>query len=209
MHPESPDLHSLTVFADYYQFYLQDLQAYLQWLDSDGTDPDLPPAGWTGEAVHIHRIGVEPHSLSIGTARNDRVRATLRFHPAEPPAWAKDAEHVVEADLDVPNGDLAVYGPTDDPDQEPHFSIARGRYRVRVSYIPSVPPAAEASQTGYGDHFLYQVDLWPAITPAPLVVLKQGPNPWALNPVPARPTDNSKKRPMPRAVRILGVATVR
>jgi hypothetical protein len=72
----------------------------------------------------------------------------------------------------VPNGDLAVYGPTGDPNLEPHISISRGRYRVRVSYLPSVPPATEASETGYGDHFLYQVDLWPAITSAPLLVLK-------------------------------------
>jgi hypothetical protein len=63
--PESPDVHHLTVFADYYQFYLQDLHAYLQWMRSHGADPDLPPAGWTSEAVYIHRIGVEPHSLSV------------------------------------------------------------------------------------------------------------------------------------------------
>lgn len=177
--PESPDVHRFTVFADYYQFYLQDLQAYSQWLGSHGTDPDLPPAGWTRQAVHIYRIGVEPHSLSVGTARNDRVTATLRVHSAEPPAWAKDAEHIVEADLDVPNGDVAVYGPTDNPDREAHISIAPGLYRVRVSYRPSAPPAIETGETGYGGHFIYQADLWPAIMPAPLVVLKQGPNPWA------------------------------
>jgi hypothetical protein len=177
--PESPDVDRLIVFADYYQFYLQDLQAYLDWLGSDGTDPDLPPAGWTSEAVHVHRIGVEPNSLSVGTARNDRVEVTLRFHPGEPPAWAAETEHVVEADLDVPNGDLAVYGPTDGPGQEQHITIARGRYRVRVSYIPSEPPTIGASGGGYGDHFIYHADLWPVMTPTPLVVLRQGSNPWA------------------------------
>jgi hypothetical protein len=177
--PESPDVQRLTVFADHYQFYLQDLQAYGQWMRAHGTDPDLPPAGWTSEAVYIHRIGVEPYSLAVGTARNDRVEAELRLHPAEPSTWVMDAEHVVEADLDVPNGDLAVYGPADDPGQEPHISIAQGRYRVRVSYLPSGPPAAEANETGYGDYFIYRVDLWPASKPAPLAVLKQGPDPWA------------------------------
>ena len=179
MLPGSPDVHRLTVFADYYQFYLQDLQAYLEWLGSQGTDPDLPPAGWTSEAVDIHRIGVEPNSLSVGTARNDWVEAVLRFHPGEPHAWATGAQHVVEADLDVPNGDLAVYGPTVDPDHGHHISITRGRYRVRVSYVPSGPSATEASGAGYGDHFMYHVDLWPTTTETQLVVLKQGPNPWA------------------------------
>jgi hypothetical protein len=107
------------------------------------------------------------------------VEATLRFHQAEPTALATDAEHVVEADLDVPNGELAVSGPTDDPRRAPHIGMARGRYRVRVSYIPSGPPADEASGAGYGDYFIYQVDLWPASTPVPLVVPKQGPHPWA------------------------------
>ena len=176
--PESPDIHRLIVFADYYQFYLQDLQAYLDWLGSHGTDPDLPPAGWTSEAVDTHRIGVEPNSLSVGTARKDWVEVTLRFHPGEPPAWATEAEHVVEADLDVPNGDLAVYGPTDDPDHGHHISTARGRYRTRISYIPSEPATTGASDARGGEHCLYQADLWPVITPTPLVVLKQGPNPW-------------------------------
>jgi hypothetical protein len=145
---------------------------------SHATDPDLPAAGWTSEAVYIHRIAVEPHSLAVGTARWDRVGAELRLHPAELPTLVEDAEHVVEADLDVPNGDLVVYGPADDPGQELHISIAQGRYRVRVSYLPSGPPA-EANESEYGDYFIYQVDLWPTSKPAPLAVLKQGPDPWA------------------------------
>ena len=104
---------------------------------SHGTDPDLAPAGWTSEAVYIHWIGVEPHSLAVGTARDDMVEATLHSHRAEPRTEMKNAEHVVEADIDVPNGDVAIYGPGDDPGREQRISIAQGRYRVRVSYLPS------------------------------------------------------------------------
>ena len=145
---------------------------------SHGTDPELAPAGWTSEAVHIHRIAVEPHSLAVGTARDDMVEATLRLHPVEPPDEMKDAEHIVEADLDLPNGDMAVYGPADDPGREQHIDIAPGRYRARVSYIPCEPPAPD-DNTGCGDYFIYKVDLWPASEPAALAVLKQGPDPWA------------------------------
>jgi hypothetical protein len=177
--PEWPDVRRLTILADHYAFYLQDLQAYGQWMRAHGTDPDLPPSGWTSGAVHIHRIAVEPYSLTVGTARDDGVEAELRLHRAEPTTWVPDADHVVEADLEAPNGDLAVYGPADDPGQELHLSIAPGGYRVRVSYLPSEPPASEANQTGYGDYFIYRVDLWPTSKPSPLAVLKQGPDPWA------------------------------
>lgn len=161
------------------QFYLQDLHAHEQWMRSHGTDPGLAPAGWTSEAVYIHRIGVEPHSLAVGTARNDMVETTLSFHPAEPRTRMKDAEHVVEAGIDLPNGDIVIYGPADDPGQKQRISIAPGRYRARVSHIPSGPPTVEANDTGYGGYFIYQVDLWPTSKPVSLAVLKQGPGRWA------------------------------
>ena len=179
MHPESADVHRLAVLADHYQFYLQDLDAHARWMRSHGTDPDLAPAGWTHEAVQIHRIGVEPHSLSVGTARDDMVETTLRIHSTEPKNRAEDAEHVVEADVDLPNGDMVIYGPADDPGQEQHISIAQGRYRVRVSYVPTASPAAGLDDAGYGDYFIYVVDLWPTGKPGPPAVLRQGPSPWA------------------------------
>jgi hypothetical protein len=54
-----------------------------------------------------------------------------------------------------------------------------GSYRVRVSYLPSGPPPSGSDQLEPGDHFLYQIDLWPTSRAAPLAVLKQGPRLWA------------------------------
>jgi hypothetical protein len=178
--PESPEVHRFTVAAEYCQFYLTDLQAHEQWMLSHAADPDLSPGGWTREASQLHRVAVEPHSLSVGTARDDMVETTLRIHPADPQSRVEDAEHIVEADIDLPNGDMAICSVADDPGQERrHISLAHGRYRVRVSYVPTSPPA-EPHGTGYGDYFIYQLDLWPTSNPAPLVVHKQGPDPWAL-----------------------------
>jgi hypothetical protein len=171
--PESPEVHRFTVAADYCQFYLTDLQSHEQWMRLHWSDPDLRPAGWTREASQFHRIGVEPHSLSVGTARDDLVETTLSIHPAEPRSLAEDAEHIVEADIDLPNGDMAICSVADDPGQERHISLAPGRYRVRVSWVLS--RLAEPGDSGYGDYFVYQVDVWPTSKPAPLVVLKQGP----------------------------------
>jgi hypothetical protein len=145
---------------------------------SHGADSDLPAGGWTREASQFHRIGVEPHSLSVGTARDDMVETALCIHPADPPSLLEDAEHIVEADIDLPNGDMAIYSVGDDPGQEQHVSLAQGHYRARVSYVPTQPPAEPG--TGVGDYFVYQVDLWPTREPAPLAVLKQGPYPWAM-----------------------------
>ena len=179
MPPESAAVHRLTVLADHYQFYVQDVHAHVHWGRSHWADPSLAPGGWTKEAVHVHRIGVEPYSIAVGTARNDVVATTLCFHPAEPQTRVEDAEHVVEADLDLPSGDMVIYGPADDPGRDQHISIARGRYRVRVSYVPTRPPTSGSSDTGYGDYFIYLVDLWPTSKPGALAVLKQGPSPWA------------------------------
>jgi hypothetical protein len=174
MEPETPGSQRLIVFADYCQFFLQDLDAHGAWMRSHGAYPELAPAGWTEEAVYGHRIGVEPYSLAIGTARRDNVEVSLRISRRAPAADPEGAEHVVEADLGLPGGDLAICEVGDDLGKKRHVRVAAGSYRVRVSYLPSGPPAG-SNQSEPGDHFLYQIDLWPAPQAAPLVVLKQGP----------------------------------
>ena len=175
MRSEGPETRRLVVFADYYQFFLQDLEAHRVWMGSHGADPDLAPAGWTKEAVYVHWIGVEPYSLAIGTARRDTVEVCLRVHPCAPAADLDGAAHVVEADLGVPSGDLAVCGVADDPGQEQHVRVEGGSYRVRVSYRPSGTPPERWNQSEPGSHFLHQIDLWPTVRAAALTVLKQGP----------------------------------
>jgi hypothetical protein len=169
---------ALLVLADHEQFYVQDLDAHGAWMRIRGGDPDLPPAGWSHDAVHLHRIGVEPHSISVGTARSDVVETMLEFHPAAPEPLLGPAEHVVEADLDCPNGVLSVYGPADDPGQERRVTTpGPGLYRVRVSYLPAEPPGG-FDEDAYGGHFLYRIDLWPAEERTGLAILKQGPRTW-------------------------------
>lgn len=163
--------------ADHWQFYVQDLKPYDAWMAEHATDPDLPPAGWTDEAVQIHRIGVEPHSISVGTARQDLVESLITVH-ASAPATEPAAEHIVETDLDAPTGHLAMSSPGLDPADGPSLTVPAGLLRVRVSYIPSEPPATHTNG-GPGDHFIYQIDLWPAGQARRLVILRQGPSPWA------------------------------
>ena len=140
------------------------------------TDPDLPPVGWTEEAVHVHRIGVEPHSISVGTARDDMVESRIAVH-ASAPITESTAEHIVEADLDASTGQIAVSRAGILQEDERSMAVPSGLLRVRVSYIPSEPPAVD-SNSGPGDHFLYQIDLCPTDQARKLAGLKQGPNAW-------------------------------
>lgn len=88
-------------------------------------DPDLQPAGWTTEAVYVHRIGVEPHSIAVGTARDDMVESLITLH-ASAPATEPAAEHIVETDLDTPTGRLTMSGPGLDPADGPSLTVPAG-----------------------------------------------------------------------------------
>ncbi|MEY9842119.1 hypothetical protein [Streptacidiphilus sp. EB103A] len=163
--------------ADHGQFYVQDLEPYDAWMADHATDPDLPPAGWTQEAVYIHRIGVEPHSISVGTARDDMVESLIIVHESEP-MIEPTAEHIAETDLEVPTGQLTVSSPGVHPEDGPSMTVPAGLLRARVSYIPAEAPDINTNG-GPGEYFLYRIDLWPADQARELVILKQGPNPWA------------------------------
>lgn len=174
-----PDARYAVVYADFAQFYLCDLEAHQSWMHVGGTaDPRLPAAGWTREASDMHRIGVEPHSISVGTARIDVVETVLQILPDAPGEVRPDAGHVVEADLEVVSGSVSLLGCTQDPGPEDRIGLPAGRYRVRVSYIPSGPPDG-SSDVEPGAHFRYLLDMWPASESSALAVLRQGPFPWA------------------------------
>ncbi|MEU7873509.1 hypothetical protein [Dactylosporangium sp. NPDC049140] len=167
-----------TVFADYGQFYMQDAEAHgVAMRASAATDPGRVAGGWTQEAVQVHRIGLEPHSISIGAARSDFVETVLKVCETAP-ALVPESEHVVEADLDVLTGAVSVVSCTEPRRAENALRVEPGRYRVRVSYVPAAPPPSAHPDVD-GDHFSYLIEMWPSREPAPLAVVVQGPFPWA------------------------------
>nr|BFE59402.1 hypothetical protein GCM10020063_039280 [Dactylosporangium thailandense] len=172
------ELRHIVLFAEYAQFYVQDADAHDRVMRAGAAmDPDRPAGGWTHDAVQVHRIGLEPHSISVGTAREDLVATVLAVHTS-PPQLIADAEHVVEADLDVPTGVASIVGCTQPGAPEHALTVTPGRYRARVSYVPSAPPAGSDPEEP-GDYLSYQIDIWPGTDPSPLTVLRQGPSPWA------------------------------
>jgi hypothetical protein len=73
---------------------------------------------------------------------------------------------------------VSVVGCTQPPEPEHGQAVAAGRYRVRVSYVPSPPPAGSNLDTP-GDYLRYLIDMWMATEATAPTVIRQGPSPWA------------------------------
>ncbi|MFF0290930.1 hypothetical protein [Streptomyces sp. NPDC005262] len=111
----------LILFADYFQIHVTDA----------GLDGDLSEA-WTDQAV-ADQLAVAPAALGIGTAVNVNVHVTVRLLPLEPGDDSTEFDHVVEASLNVPSGQLVVLGCTDYCPDAAKFDVPAGWTRVRVS----------------------------------------------------------------------------
>ena len=147
-------VRSLSVFADYFQFYLWDA----------GTNPRAPVhyAPPDGE----RRLKTGPNGVAILTARNMTVPVTVEIVDAEPSLDIKAWDHVVEASLHVPTGRLQLHECTGSAVAD--FEIVPGWYRVRSCYggLDSI------DTTGLNGNDHYHLVLWPAPY-ADVRVLKQ------------------------------------
>ena len=146
----------LNIFADYSQFYLE---------DGHYVHSDLPRL-WN-EQSSADMIAAAPGVVAVGTARNFDVPVTVRILDSEPEEVPDRWDHVAEASLAPPSGELLISGPTDWPDAE-RLVIEPSDYRVRVYYARLENVAANGID---GDDF-YEVVLWPGAE-EPLRVLKR------------------------------------
>jgi hypothetical protein len=143
----SSETTTLTVFADYQQFYLQDeqLEADLAEIWDERTSADM--------------IATGPGVVGVCTARNYHVPVTVQVLDSEPEEDLGPWDHVAEASLEFPSGCLMVYGPTEWPNVT-RTEVEPGYYRVRVYYagLETVSP------NGIDGKDFYQVVLWLADT---------------------------------------------
>jgi hypothetical protein len=145
-----------------------------------GAEEGLPdPDTWNNSADEW-RIGPERCGIAVGTARCDYVPVLLELR-AQPPAGSfDDVDHVVEADIELPTGKLAISGWLQQPSEVEPVLFKPGRYRLRVSYAQTQyrPPASNEAE--FGDHLEYRIEMWPVQVPTEVRVLKQGRARWAL-----------------------------
>ncbi|MCC8487314.1 hypothetical protein VDF13_19865 [Xanthomonas campestris pv. raphani] len=148
--------HTLELFADYFQFYLQD----------EGVSGDLSDA-WTPIAAQ-RMFAVSTGVVGIGTARNMNVPVTLEFLDSAPSADFTEFDHVVEGSLAIRTGPLVVAGCTDYFPDAARFDLAPGEYRVRLSCAG----LCSLSEDGLDGQDHYRLQLWLA-SPIEPTVLKQ------------------------------------
>lgn len=146
---------TLSVFADYFQFYLLD----------ESVDEDFG-ALWDDAAVE-RLLAVGRSSIGVGTARNMAVPVAVSVCDAapefDPGAW----DMVNECSLALRSGRLVILGGTDYLPDAPRLPVAPGDYRVRISYAG----LDTLSEDGLDGDDFYRIDLWPA-PPGPLVTRK-------------------------------------
>jgi len=111
-----------TLFADYYQFYLQDEQA-----DGDLSD------SWTKEAAD-NLLAVAAGTIGVGTVRNMYVSVVVEVYDSEPEEDLSVWDHVMECGIDVPSGRIVIAGCTDYFPDAARIVIPQGSYRARIYY---------------------------------------------------------------------------
>ena len=136
----------LVLFADYFQFYIQDEQAAGDLSDS-----------WSEEAVE-RLLALAPGTIGVGTVRNMNVHVLLELHHTAPELDLDSWDQVNECSIAVPSGRIVVAGCTDYFPDAQRFDLAPGTYRARISY----GSLADLSEDGLEGNDRYRLQLWPA-----------------------------------------------
>ncbi|CAA2100197.1 hypothetical protein [Variovorax paradoxus] len=142
----SEPAREFTLFADYFQFYIQD----------ESADSDLSDA-WTEEAVE-RMLAVEAGVVGIGTARNMDVPVTVEILDAPPPLEPDRWDHIVECTLVNGSANLAIAGCTDYFPDAARIPAPPGTYRLRACYAG----LDTLSEDGLEGDDRYLLQLWPA-----------------------------------------------
>lgn len=146
----------LDLFADYFQFYLQDE-------DAKG---DLSES-WTPEAVE-RLLAIAPGTIGVGTARNMNVPVVVEIVDKPPDEDASVWDQINECSIAVPSGRLVVAGCTDYFPDARRIELPAGSYRARVYY----GDLAALSANGLEGNDHYRIVLWRA-EPESLRIIKQ------------------------------------
>ena len=139
--------HHYDLFADSFQFYLQDEPA----------DGDLSNS-WTQQATE-RGLALAPGTIGIGTARNMTVPADIEVSDTRPvdDDWGQ-WDQVNECSIHVPTGRLVIAGCTDYFPEAARLSLPPGWYRARIYY----GGLATVSEDGLEGEDHYRIVLWSA-----------------------------------------------
>ena len=149
-----PRQADLEVFADYHQFYLWD----------GGTSPQAPEL-WSDSDV-LNRAKVAEHVFVVCPLRNTVVPVRVSLHNAELAVDLNLYDHVVQASVALPTGQLQVHECTGGVVLA--WTVKPGTYRVLALFSG----LGTLTANGLDGEDTYHLVLWPG-SAVPLKVLKQ------------------------------------
>jgi hypothetical protein len=149
--------YKFDLFADYFQFYLQDEKA----------DADLSQC-WTEQAVN-DLIAVDSGVIGVGTVRNMTVSVAVEICDIEPKEDESKWQHITECSISIPSGSLVIMGCSDYFPDAPRIRIKPDTYQAKVYYggLDSV------SEDGLDGDDFYKVVLWNGESTEPKVIKRR------------------------------------
>lgn len=147
--------------ADHNQWYLEDAKA----APETAADPEF----WTPAAMAAAMASARDMA-SFGTVRTGNVVVSVSVRDEAPEDDIAAWDHVVDAAIEVPSGELVVAGCTEPRESAERIRVAPGAYNLRAYYGNLDVDDAEAED---GDDF-YNVALWPGVWRERVVVKRYG-----------------------------------
>jgi hypothetical protein len=136
--------YTFHLFADYFQFYLQDEQATGSLSDS-----------WSVEAVK-RKLALAPGIIGVRTARNTTVPVTIVIGESAPNNELDVWDHMNDCTINVSSGRLVIAGCTDYFPEAARIVMPPGCYHARVYYGGQ----DTISENGLEGNDVYKVILW-------------------------------------------------
>jgi len=137
----------LELFADYFQFYIQDEKA----------NGDLSEQ-WTDEAVE-KLLAITDGTIGVGTVRNMDVPVRIKTFDTEPsflPHFENEIGQINECDINVKSGKIVFAGCTEYFRDAKRIELKNGIYRARIYY----GNLDKVSEDGLDGEDFYEVHLW-------------------------------------------------
>ena len=156
-------LHRLTlsVFADYHQFYIWDPVLSGQIAPDDYTDADI-----------ANRVKIAEGVVVVQPVRNMTVPVEVSIWPAEPDVHYADWQHCATAPLKVQSGQIQIHECTGSA--LANITVPSGDYIVRCLFrgLDTLSP------NGLDGQDFYSIQLWPGHSSA-LTIIKAWAEPSA------------------------------
>jgi hypothetical protein len=137
----------LEIFADYFQFYIQD-----EKVDGDLSD------SWTAEADEL-LLARTDGTIGVGTVRNMDVPVTIKIFDIEPPFLTDNDDaigQINECDIEVSSGKIVIAGCTEYFPDAKRIELKNGIYRARIYY----GNLDNLSEDGLDGEDFYEIHLW-------------------------------------------------